>query len=112
MLVIVYGLQRGFREGVFGAECPGRPVGALEGEAGRRLPGLYCSTRLMNWSGVKGEPGEDVDFNDRGLWPLGVINEKDGKKGPFGSGVRGGPGGDTAMSAEDSNVLELIHFSS
>lgn len=66
----------------------------------------------MNWSGVKGEPVEDVDFSDRGLWPLGVINEKEGKKGPFGSGVRGALGGDTVMSAGGSRVLELIHFSS
>ena len=62
----------------------------------------------MNWSGVKGEPEEGVDFND---WGLGVINEKDGKKGPFGSGVRGALGGDTAMSAGGSSVLELIHSS-
>ena len=62
-------------------------------------------------SGVKGEPKEGVDFNDWRLWPLGVINEKDGKKGPFSSGVWGALGDNTTMSAGGSSVLELIHSS-
>lgn len=66
----------------------------------------------MNCKGVKGDPlAEGDDLMDCGLCPLGVKREKDGTKGSFGSGVRGGSGGDLNSGASRS-VAELIHFSS
>jgi hypothetical protein len=67
--------------------------GGLEGVAGRRSE-ESGSARLMNCKGVKGDPlVEGDDLMDCGLCPLGVKREKDGTKGTFGSGVRGGSGG-------------------
>jgi hypothetical protein len=81
----------------------------LEGVTGRST-GASESARLMNCKGVKGEPFvEGEDFNDCGLWPLGVDREKEGTKGTLGSGVRGDSGG---VSGASVNVAELIHFSS
>jgi len=66
----------------------------------------------MNCKGVNGDPDDGVDLSERGLWPLGVDNTKDGKSGPEGSGVRGNSGGVSGVSGASSRVAELIHFSS
>jgi hypothetical protein len=86
-------------------------MGGFEGEIGRS-PGLSCSARRMNCKGVNGDPEDEVDLSERGLCPLGVDNEKDGKNGPLGSGVRGGSGGASGVSGVSRRVEELIHFSS
>ena len=69
---------------------------------------MYCNA-------VRGDEvfkdGED-DGIERGLWPVGVRREKDGMKGPVGSGVFGGSGGGVDRCEESSKVAELIHFSS
>jgi hypothetical protein len=66
----------------------------------------------MNCMGVNGDPCDEVDLSERGLWPLGVDIEIDGKNGPLGSGVRGGSGGVSGVSGASSRVAELSHFSS
>jgi len=88
-----------------------RNTGGFEGDIGRR-PGLSCSARRMNCKGVNGDPEDGVDLSERGLRPLGVDNEKDGKSGPLGSGVRGDSSGVSGVSGASSIVVELIHFSS
>jgi hypothetical protein len=71
---------------VFTAVLRARNIGAFKGETGRSS----CSARRMNCKGVNGDPDDEVDLSERGLCPLGVDKEKDGKKGTLGSGVRGG----------------------
>lgn len=93
---------------MFGAVFLARNIGALEGDIGRN-PGPACSASRMNCMGVNGDPDDEVDLIERGLWPLGVNNEKDGTRGPLGSGVRGGVPG---VSGASSRVAELIHLSS
>jgi hypothetical protein len=51
-----------------------------------------------------------VDITERGLCAPGVEIVKEGRKGPLGSGVRGG--GVVINSGASSKVAELIHFSS
>jgi len=96
---------------VLGAVFLARNIGALEGDIGRN-PGPVCSASRMNFIGVNGDPDDEIDLIERGLWPLGVDNEKDGTKGPLGSGVRGGSGGVPRVSGASSRVAELIHLSS
>jgi hypothetical protein len=67
----------------------------------------------MNCKGVNGEPFvEGEDFNDCGLWPVGVDRLKEGTQDPIGSGVWGGKGGVSRFSGASIKVVELIHFSS
>jgi hypothetical protein len=79
----------------------------FDGVIGRIASG---SARLRNWSGAKGDPDDGVDFTECGLCAPGVEMVKDGRKGPLGSGVRGG--GVVTISGASSKVAELIHFSS
>jgi len=103
-----HGLQIAAREGVFAFEALLRS-GVLEGVAGRRRD-KSTSARRMNCKGVRGEPlVEGEDLSERGLCPLGVTSEKDGKKGCVGSGVRGCAG--VSNSCNSNNVAELIHLS-
>ena len=51
-----------------------------------------------------------MDNTERGLCAPGVEIVKEGRKGPLGSGVRGG--GVATNSGASSKVAELIHFSS
>jgi hypothetical protein len=68
----------------------------------------------MNCSPANDDPEGGEDLSDRGLWPLGVEIEKEGKSVPFDSGVRGGIAGMSTLSfsGASSSVAELIHFSS
>lgn len=89
-----------------------RSIGGLDGDIGRS-PGLSCSARRINCRGVNGDPPLVVDLIERGLWPLGVDNKKEGSGGVLGSGVRGGSNGIVpSISGASSRVVELIHFSS
>jgi len=62
----------------------------------------------MNCIGIRGDPVEGVERNERGLCPLGVNKENEGT---VGSGVRGGVDA-SLTSGASSNIAELIHFSS
>lgn len=85
--------------------------------------GVRCgesSAFLMNCSGVRGEPGEPLEWSEWGLAPLGVCNSTVGPRG-LGSGVLGGPvvcdkgssGSSVGWVSRDTvNVAELIHFGS
>lgn len=84
-----------------------------------RIPGdVSLSARLMNCRAVSGEPpGDEPDFKDRGLAPLGVEMANEGTKGNFGSGVFGGPGWwkgveISILCIASARDVELIHLSS
>lgn len=83
------------------------------GVPGRNI-GVSGSARRMNCRAVNGEPFvEGVDFSDRGLFPEGLDIENDGRcPRAFGSGVRGGSGGESPTSGASDNVAALIHRSS
>ena len=82
----------------------------FEGVTGGIL-GREGSARLMNCRGLKAaEPG-DVLAGLREL-PSGVDNANAGIYGTFGSGVRGGCGGNFGVSESSMIEEELIHFSS
>lgn len=90
-----------------------RSVEPLRGVAGR-IKLSSPSTRLRNWSAVKGEPGEECVLIDWGLFPLGVDRANEGSNIPplLGSGVFGSRTGVLISSGASKRVDELIHFSS